>query len=232
MNKMICLFGICLFASAISLAEVDAGDPVVLFDGKHLDHWEFSPGGWEIEDGAMVCRLETVTDKKGNQRQKGKGYAWTKKSYGDFELTLTYKLSETANSGVFFRTDKDNPVQGGFEVQLLDNDGFQKIKGKKDPKNLNGAFYDAQAAKTDPAHPIGKWNRLKLRCVGPKIEISINGVLVNEVDVDRWDTPNKNPDGSPNKFKTALKKLPRTGRIGFQNHGQVVWFKDVVIQAL
>ena len=122
-----CLF---LLLTVLAAADTHAHEPTVLFDGKNLDHWEFTPGGWEIEDGAMVCRLETVTDKKGNKRQKGKGYIWTKKSYGDFELTLKYKLSETANSGVFFRTDKDNPVQGGFEVQLPDNQGFQKIKGK------------------------------------------------------------------------------------------------------
>lgn len=225
------LLGFCLFLLGAPAAW--SQDAKVLFDGKHLDQWEFAPGGWVIDgDGAMTCRMETVTDKKGNKRQKGMGYVWTKEAYGDFELSLAYKLSETANSGVFFRTDKDDPVQAGFEVQLLDNEGFQKIKGKKDGKNLNGAFYDAQAASTDSAHPIGQWNRLTLRCVGPKIQITINGVLVNDVNVDEWDTPQKNPDGSANKFKTALKKLPRTGRIGFQNHGQVVWFKDVKIRSL
>ena len=43
---------------------------------------------------------------------------------------------------------------------------------------------------------------------------SRNGTLVNEFDVDRWDSPRKNPDGTANKFAKALKDLPRVGRIG------------------
>jgi hypothetical protein len=160
------------------------------------------------------------------------GYIWTKKSYDNFELSLSYKLSESANSGVFFRTDKDNAVQGGFEIQLMDDKGFQKSHGKTGGKHLNGAFYDAQAASSDPAKPVGQWNQLTLKCDGPTIQISINGVLVNDVNVDQWGTARRNPDGSANKFKTALKDLPRSGRIGFQNHGQVVWIKDVKIRSL
>ena len=84
----------------------------------------------------------------------------------------------------------------------------------------------------DPAKPTGQWNTLTLTCNGPIIQLDINGIRVGQIDIDRWDTPGKNPDGSANKFKTALKDLPRTGRIGFQNHGQVVWIKDVTIRQL
>ncbi len=229
MNRSLIAGMLVLMAAPVACS----GEHETLFDGKNLDAWEYQEGGWVIDsDGAMTCRMETVTDKQGNKRLKGKGYIWTKKSYSDFELSLSYKLSETANSGVFFRTDKDNPVQGGFEIQLLDNEGFQKVKGKKDPKNLNGAFYDCQAATADPAKPVGQWNRLTLKCKGPNIQFSINGVEVNSANINDWDTPNQNPDGSANKFKTALKELPRSGRIGFQNHGQVVWFKDVKVRSL
>ncbi len=93
-------------------------------------------------------------------------------------------------------------------------------------------FYDAQAPSSDPSNPAGQWNTLRLTCNGPRIQIAINGTQVIDVDVDRWDTPGKNPDGTSNKFKTALKDLPRTGRIGLQNHGQVVWFKDIKIRPL
>ena len=81
-----------------------------------------------------------------------------------------------------------------------------------------------------PHKPIGEWNEFRLNCEGTQLTIEINNVIVNQADISRWDTPNKNPDGSANKFKTALNRLPRTGRIGFQNHGQVVWFKDIRIQ--
>ncbi len=212
---------------------VCAGESEVLFDGSNTDHWEFRDGAWVIEDdGSLSCRMEEVRQKNGQVRTKGMGYLWTRENFDNFELTLDYTLSESANSGVFFRTDPDNPVQGGFEIQLIDDLGYQKAKGKKDPKNLNGAFYDCQAAIADPAKPTGQWNNLKLTCDGPHMRVEINGQVVNEVNIDHWDTANKNPDGTENKFKTALKDLPRRGRIGFQNHGQVVWFRDISIRRL
>ena len=233
-NPLYALLFFCLvLLQATSDRIAMAGDPETLFDGSGTEQWEFRQGAWVIDsDGSLTCRMEEVKQKNGTVRVKGMGYIWTKTDYENFELTLSYKLSEGANSGVFYRTDPENPVQGGFEIQLLDDDGFQKVKGKKDAKNLNGSFYDCKGPMAFPANPVGEWNRFKLTCSGPHIRVEINGVLVNDVNVDDWDTPLKNPDGSPNKFKTALKDLPRLGRIGFQNHGQVVWFKDVSIRPL
>lgn len=218
---------------AFSLNVLSAAPATVLFDGSSLDQFEFQKGGWVIEDGAMSCRMQEVKDRKGNVRLRGMGYIWTKKDYSDFVLTLSYKLSEAANSGVFFRTDKDNAVQGGFEIQLLDDAGYAKKRGKAiTGKNSNGALYDAQPPAATPGKAAGKWNTFKLSCKGPKIQVEINGTRTVTANIDQWTTANKNPDGSPNKFKTALKDLPRTGRIGFQNHGQVVWIKDVKIRDL
>ena len=227
------IVSISVLSICLSTVATPDKQPVVLFDGSNLDAWDFSKGGWGIDgEGAMTCFMDEVRQKNGSMKVRGRGYIWTKSQYRDFQLMLDYKLSESANSGVFFRTDKDNPVQGGFEVQLLDNIGFQKAKGKKDPKNLNGALYDCQPATTDPQNPIGEWNRLKIRCQGMMLTVEINNTIVNTVDISKWDTPNSNPDGSPNKFKTALNKLPKSGFIGFQNHGNVVWFKDVKIVSL
>jgi hypothetical protein len=218
---------------ALSLAAVPAGDREVLFNGSNLEAWEYQEGGWVVaSDGSMTCRMEEVTLKNGKKRVKGMGYIWTKKDYSDFEISLSYKLSEGANSGVFYRTDKSNPVNAGFEIQLMDNEGFQKSHGIKDAKKLNGSFYEGKAPSSNPDKGVGEWNTFKLSCKGPRIRVAINGTEIIDVNVDEWDTAGKNPDGTKNKFKTALKDLPRTGRIGLQNHGQVVWFKDVVIRKL
>ena len=206
----------------------------ILFNGRNLDHFEFAPGSWEIEkDGSVVCRMQETKDKKGNTRIRGMGYLWTKKEYADFDLSLSYKLSPAANSGVFYRTDKGNPVQGGFEIQLMDNEGFQKKANRKlPPRKLNGSFYDGLAPAKDFSKPVGQWNAFRLVCKGPRITCHLNEGKSFSVNLDDWKEPGKNPDGSTNKFKTALKDLPRKGRIGFQNHGQVVWFKDIAIRSL
>lgn len=205
-----------------------------LFGGTRLDPiWDYAPGGWEIEkDGSMVCRMKEGKDKQGNPRAIPMGNIWSRQSYENFDLTLSYKLSEGANSGVFYRSDKANSVQNGLEVQLMDNEGFQKSHGPRDDRKLNASFYDGKAPSKDASNPVGEWNTMRLTCEGPRIRIAVNGEEVIDVNIDQWDTPGKNPDGTPNKFKKALRDFPRKGRIGFQNHGQAVWFKDVKIKVL
>ena len=206
----------------------------ILFNGTSLNAFELGPGSWEIEkDGSVVCRMQKTKDKKGKERIRGMGYLWTKEEFSDFELSLEYKLSAGANSGIFYRSDKNNPVNGGFEIQLMDNEGFQKKANKVlPPRKLNASFYDGVAPKGDFSKPVGQWNHSRLVCKGPEVSFNLNGKVAFKINLDDWKQAGKNPDGSVNKFKVALKDLPREGRIGFQNHGQVVWFRKITIKSL
>ncbi len=225
-----------LFLSALlclPAAPLVAGPETVLFDGTSLTAWEFAPGAWEIEeDGSLVCRMESSEGDDGTVKTRSMGYIWTKADYGDFELSLSYKLSKAANSGVFYRSDKGDPVHRGFEVQLMDDAGYQEAHGKLDGRKLNGSFYEGRAPEADPAKPVGQWNTLVLKCAGPRMTCHINGVRVFDVDVEDWPEAGKNPDGTTNKFKVAIRDKPRTGRIGLQNHGQAVWFRDIRVRSL
>ena len=223
---------LCLFVSLLS--QKGFADKQTLFSGVDLDAFELSPRSWEIEsDGSMVCRMEKTKDKKGVARLRGMGYIWTRNEFGNFALSLEYKLSEGANSGIFYRTDKNDPVQGGFEIQLMDNEGFQK-KAKKilPPRKLNASFYDGVAPGGDYSKPVGQWNRCKLICNGPHVSFDLNEKNAFRINLNDWKEAGKNPDGSPNKFKSALKDRPRTGRIGLQTHEQVVWFRNIKIKEL
>ena len=107
----------------------------ILFDGSNLEAWEFAPGAWEVEeDGSLVCRMESSEGDDGKTKTRSLGYIWTKADYCDFELSLSYRLSEGANSGVFYRSEKADPVHRGFEVQLMDDEGFQKSHGPLDAR--------------------------------------------------------------------------------------------------
>ena len=109
---------------------------------------------------------------------------------------------------MFYRVnDQANPVQDGLEVQLMDNKGFQESHGPRDDRKLNASFYDAKAPSKDAQNPPGEWNAMRITCEGPRIRIAVNGEQVIDVDIDDWDTPGKNPDGTTNKFKKALKRL-------------------------
>tara|TARA_E500000178_G_scaffold308866_1_gene322807 strand:+ start:57 stop:620 length:564 start_codon:yes stop_codon:yes gene_type:complete len=153
------------------------------------------------------------------------GIIWSKGKFSDFTISLEYKTSEKANSGLFFRTDPKNAVQGGFEIQIAS-------PGLYSGKHIVGSLYDAKEPMVAAGKPDGEWNTMELTCKGPGIKAKVNGKKVINVNIDDWKEPNKNPDGSRNKFKTALKELPQTGHIGFQYHGQQVWFRNIRVKSL
>jgi len=168
---------------------------------------------WVLEDGIL-----TPSKTPG-------GIIWSKESFGDCQVSLEYKTSAKANSGLFFRTNPKNPVQGGFEIQIAS-------PGLYSGKHVVGSLYDAKEPSKAAGKPDGEWNKMVLTCKGPSIRVNLNGVEVNNVDISQWKTPKKNPDGSKNKFKTALKDLPREGHFGLQYHGQPVWFRNARIVTL
>lgn len=168
---------------------------------------------WELKDGVL------------NPSKTPGGIIWSKEKYADFELTLEYKTSTKCNSGVFFRSNPKNAVQGGFEIQIASNEIY-------DGKHIVGSLYDAKEASERAGKADGEWNKMVITCKGPDIKVVLNGKVTVEVNIDEWTIAKKNPDGSKNKFKTALKDLPKTGHIGFQYHGQQVWYRNVSIKVL
>lgn len=207
-------FAVVLATSSGNAAE--KGKNVELFNGKNLTNWvQKKAGGWTVENGVI-----------GPSKTPG-GYIWAKGKYDNFELELDFKMSKRCNSGVFFRTDPDNPVQGGFEIQILDSHGKAKV-GKHDC----GALYDALPPSANSGKPAGEWNHMKLTVNGASVKVVLNDKTVVNADLDQWTTARKNPDGSRNKFRTALKDLPRTGSIGLQYHGHPVWFKNLKLKKL
>ncbi len=189
-----------------------SGSWITLFDGKSLDGWTNRDGGpakWEVTDGTMTGK-------------QGSGDVWTKARFGDFVLELEFKT--TGNSGVFFRTDDPkDPVQTGIEIQV-DNP-------REPDRHSVGAIYDL-VAPTKNAAKANEWNRLEVAVKGAKISVRLNGEKIAEMDLDKWTEAGKNPDGSPNKFKRALKDWKREGHIGFQDHGSNVSYRKVRIRSL
>jgi len=190
------------------------GEWQVLFDGKSLDAWTCKPDGWAIDDeGALAWK-------------KGCGYIWSKEKFGNFVLDLEFKVSKGCNSGIFFRTDPRNAVQGGIECQVLDS------HGKPPGKHSCGAIYDALAPSKEASKPAGEWNRIVITCNDNQIEIALNGEKIIDMDLDKWTEGNKNADGSKNKFSKPLKDFAREGHIGLQDHGNAVWYRNVKVKVL
>jgi hypothetical protein len=196
---------------------VDADGFRPLFNGKDLTGWTNAAGkapgaAWSLRDGALVKSGKT-----------GGGDIWTKERFGDFVLDLEFKTA--GNSGIFIRTDKtsDN-VQTGIEIQV-DN------PGKNPGKHSVGAVYDLVAPSKINAKK-DDWNRVVITARGNLLTVVMNGEPIAEMDLDKWTEPGKNPDGTRNKFRTALKDFKRDGHIGFQDHGSDVAYRNVKIKVL
>ncbi len=198
-------------------AEEQAQGWRLLFDGKSLEGWVV-PGrkeGWTVEDGTIVCQAQ------------GGGDLRTAKQYDDFDLSLDFRLTPGANSGVFIRVgDPNDPVQTGIEVQLYDSFGKQPSRWEC------GAIYDCLAPSQIACRPAGEWNTLQVTCRAKRITVRLNHEQIIEMDLNRWTTAHKNPDGSDNKFRTPYREMPRQGFISLQDHGHRIWFRNLKIRQL
>jgi hypothetical protein len=136
-----------------------------LFDGKTLSGWEGDEKLWKAEDGMIVG------DSPGIKRNE---FLATKKSYGDFELRLEFRLRRGAgNSGVQFRSKR---VAGSSEVS-----GYQADIGEKywgclyDESRRNKVLVQAPAELDEALHKED-WNSYIIRAEGNRIRLTLNGV--------------------------------------------------------
>jgi hypothetical protein len=202
--------GVHVFMQAAGAA-APAGEATALFDGKTFDGWEGNLKAFRIEDGAIVGG-----GLKG--RVPRNEFLCTKKRYGDFELRLKCKLvGKGANAGIQFRTERipNHHEVSGYQADMGGRNNFywgalydesrrRKILAKPDKPTL------ARALKRD------EWTEYVIRCVGPKIQLFLNGVKT----VD---------------YTEGNAKIARTGIIGLQIHGgppTEAWYKDITIKVL
>lgn len=184
-----------------------------LFDQTHAGLWENAigkkPGGFEIKDGVFHIPGSKL----------GRYFAYTGETFKDFELHVEFKVTPKANSGVFFRTNPKNPVQGGFEIQVLDDFGALPSK------NSCGSLYDVATPMFSMSRPAGEWNSFDITCQGPHLVVVMNGWKVIDTDLSKMTMP-------IGKFDTPLAQLPQDGHIVLQDHGGEVWFRNLLVKKL
>jgi len=198
--------------TAAELSDVPAKD---VFQ-KDLSNAVMPPHGWAFDaDGVLT------------PGSAGHGDIWTKERYGNFILELDFKIPEKGNSGVFIRTGSiENWINTAIEVQIhATTDGTKH--------GQCGAIYDCLSPSKDATKKPGEWNHYVITCLDNKIYVNLNGQDIIDMDLNRWTEAGKNPDppGTKNKFKTAYKDMPRVGHLGFQYHGNPVWFKNLKIKS-
>ena len=191
-----------------------------LFDGRTTAGWrgyrqKTIPDGWTVADGALT------------RAGKG-GDIITVDQFGDFELTLEWKVAPGANSGVFFRITEDDPVMwhGAPEIQVIDN----SYKGGLKPEQTAGSNYDLHAPAKDVTRKPGEWNEMRILVKGNHVEHWLNGVKIVEYELGSEDWTRR---VQASKFKDhPAYGRARRGHIGLQDHGDAVAYRRIRIREL
>jgi len=209
---------------------------VNLFDGQSTAGWHTygknttSPF-WKAENGVLHLDAEAKKAAKGEG-----GDLLTNEEYDNYHLKLEWKVAKASNSGIIIFVN-ENPAKyhdtynTGPEMQVLDN-GTPTTPGHPDGKlytHRAGDLYDLLAAK-EVAKPVGEWNAVEIVANKGKLDFYMNGQ--HTLSTTMWDD-NWNKMIAISKFKDmpgfgTFKK----GHIALQDHGDEVWFRNIVIKKL
>lgn len=202
---------------------------VSIFDGKTTQGWhtygkDFVGKGWSVENGTLHF------DPK-NKNNDG-GDIVTDKEYADFHLKLEWKISPKGNSGIIFYVNEDlskykQTYLTGPEMQVLDNDGHPD---GKITKHRAGNLYDMIQSSSEPVKPVGEWNLAEIISKKGKLTFKLNGVTV--VKTTMWDDNWKNLISNSKFAKWQGFGIYKKGRIALQDHGDQVWYRNIMIKEL
>jgi 3-keto-disaccharide hydrolase len=193
----------------------------LLFDGHSLSGWRSlsdpDPGaGWKVIDGCIV-------------RTAKSGDLVTVDEFGDFELSVEWKVENATNSGILYRVSLSEAQTyfTGPEYQILDN---VHADDRHDPKHLAGALYDLVAPPKDFTHPVGTWNQARIVVRGWHIEHWLNGEKIVEVDLD-------SPEGRALKAHSKFASMSSFaaylhGHIALQDEANSVSYRNIEIREL
>ncbi|TGX52478.1 DUF1080 domain-containing protein [Sphingomonas gei] len=206
----------------------------LLWDGTTANGWRgikrkgFPQKGWTIRDGILSVE------------GSGGGDIVTAGAYRNFELSVDFRLSRGANSGIKYLLDAQQLAKGeglGLEYQLIDDERHIDAKLGRDGNRSLASLYDLIPASNllDPTHPgkrinpPGEWNRAVIVVRGNHVEHWLNGFKM--VEYER---------GSP-EFRALVAQSKFAGKSNFgeakeapillQDHGDKVDFRSIKLRA-
>ena len=206
----------------------------LLWDGKTTNGWRgakltsFPKDGWLIEDDILK-----VMKSDGGESTNG-GDIVTIKKYKNFELSVDFKITEGANSGVKYFVDTElNRGEGssiGCEYQILDDNVHPDAKLGVAGNRKLGALYDLIPVSESKPYRNKFFNNARIIVRGTHIEHWLNGVKILEYERN-------------NQMWRALVAYSKysvwpnfgeaeTGHILLQDHGDEVWFQNIKIKEI
>lgn len=175
-----------------------------------------APPGWSVRAWDDLAQLApegsewTVEDGVLRPGQRRGTWLMSPETYGDFVLEFEARLTELGNSGVALRAPmRGDPAFDGMELQIAD----YRYNPSAAPSELTGGIYRA-IAPTEQVYRPTDWNRFRIELVGPRLKVTLNDAVIQDVDLSTFDRPVPRHDGSP---APPIRDRPRRGHIGFQH---------------
>ena len=159
----------------------------LLWDGRTTEGWrshkaqQFPSKGWHIEDGMLV-----VEKADGAESGNG-GDIITTKKYRNFILSVDFRITDGANSGIkYFVNPEINSAEGGSaigcEFQVLDDERHPDAKLGVNGNRTLGSLYDLIPAPKDKPFRKGFFNRATIVVRGNHVEHWLNDVKIVEYE--------------------------------------------------
>jgi hypothetical protein len=232
---------LCSLAAATALliaagSSVQADDPPAgftsIFNGKDLTGWHGMPGSDPDELTALKpeerqAKLDEWTKDaqqhwsvdNGELVNDGHGaYLTTDKEYGDYELLIDYKTVASADSGIYLKYTPQVQIwdwtKAGDKWSIQADFGSGGLWNNSPGKPGKNPLILADK-------PFGEWNSFRIRQVGARTSVWLNGKLVVQHAIleNYWDKDRKKP-------------LRPTGSIELQTHGGEIRWRNIAIKEL
>jgi hypothetical protein len=159
---------------------------------------------WKVVDGALMFDGAAFNMS---------GPLCTVKQYGDFEMLVDWKIDKGGDSGIYLR--------GSPQVQIWDPDDPAQQKNGADKGS--GGLWNNEKNERFPLvradKPIGEWNSFRIRMVGDRVTVWLNGKLVTDNVV------------MENYWERKKPIYPRE-QIELQNHNHPLYFRNIFIKEL
>lgn len=235
------VIGMTLASVSVAAAQINTLTPKeirqgwkLLFDGKTMNGWRgayldsLPTKGWEVKDGVLI-----VEPSGGGEAAFG-GDIVTIDEYSSFELSLDFKLTEGANSGIkYFVTEALPKTPGsaiGLEYQILDDAKHPDAKLGINGNRTLASLYDLLPAHDKKPNPIGQWNHARIVVKGTHVEHWLNGNKV--LSYERGGTLFLEHK-AVSKFKDrAGFGEAASGHILLQDHGNQVFYRNIKLRIL
>ncbi len=231
---------------------VDKDGYYVIFDGKTMKGWrgygkDNVPSRWVVDDGAIKFNGSGG----GEAQESDGGDLIFSHKFRNFEFEFEWKVSKGGNSGVLYlaqevTTEKDGktivePIYiSSPEYQVLDNENHPDAKLGIDGNRQSASLYDMIPAKPQNAKPYGEWNKGKIMVYKGTVVHGQNDANVVEYHLwtQQWTDMLQASKFSQEKWPLAFELLNNCGGenhegyIGFQDHGDDVWFRNIRVKIL